>query len=202
MSVRNSKKIEGKRESIINSAIKVFARKGFENARISDIASEAGTAYGLIYHYFNSKEELLREIIEEKWALFLKSIKDIDDMESGFRQKIVKITGILLDTYKKFPELMKVLVAEYSRSPRLIKDGMMEPFLKVIKALENIIRKGQMADEVRKDISPTMASLMYMGVIDTLFTLVEIDPRGKFKKNIERRAKAIIEIYLNGVCKK
>jgi TetR/AcrR family fatty acid metabolism transcriptional regulator len=202
MSVRNSKKIEEKRESIINSAIKVFARKGFENARISDIASEAGTAYGLVYHYFDSKEELLKEIIEDKWALFLKSIKEVDEKENGFRQKIIKITTILLDTYKKFPELMRVLVAEYSRSPRLIKEGVKKPFLNAIKVFEGIIKKGQMSGEVREDVSPLMASLMYMGVIDTIFTLAEIDYRGKFTKSLKRRAEAIIDIYLNGLCKK
>jgi len=202
MSVRNLKKIEEKKETIINSAIKVFARKGFENARISDIASEAGTAYGLVYHYFNSKEELLKEIIESKWALFLKSIKEIDEKENGFGEKIMKITALLLDTYRKFPELMRVLVAEYSRSPRLIKEGIREPFLNVIKVLEGIIKKGQRSGEVREDVSPLMASLMYIGAIDTIFTLAEIDYRGKFAKNLKRRAEAIINIYLNGLCKK
>jgi len=202
MSVKNIKRVEEKRESIINSAIKVFATKGFENARISDIASEAGTAYGLVYHYFDSKEDLLKKIIEEKWTLFLKSIKEIDERERGFREKITKITALLLETYRKFPELMRVLVAEYSRSPRLIKEGMKEPFMKVIKALERIVKKGQMAEEVRKDISPMVASLMYMGVIDTIFTLAEIEYKGKFTKNLETRAKAIVDIYLNGLCKK
>ncbi len=201
MSVRNLKGVEEKRESIINSAIRVFARKGFENARISDIAEEAGTAYGLVYHYFSSKDELLKQIIEEKWSIFLKSIKEIDEKEKGLREKIIKITSLLLNTYKKFPELMKVLVAEYSRSPRLIKEGLNAPFLNVIKILERIIKNGKRSGEVREDVSPLMASLMYMGIVDTLFTLTEINKK-KFVRNLKNTADSLIDVYLNGLCKK
>lgn len=202
MSVRNLKRAEEKRGSIINSAIRTFAKKGFENARISDIAEDAGTAYGLVYHYFKSKDELLNEIIEEKWSIFLKSIREIGKREKGFREKIMRITSLLVDTYKGFPELIKVLVVEYSRSPRLIRAGVNKSFLEVIKVLEDIVKEGKRSGEVRNDVSPLVASLVYIGVIDTLFTLVEINYKGEFVKNLKKRAQAIIDIYLNGLCRK
>ena len=48
-----------KRRQILDAAIRVFARQGFHACRVSDVADEAGVAYGLVYHYFQSKEEIM-----------------------------------------------------------------------------------------------------------------------------------------------
>ena len=51
-----------KRRLILDAAIRVFARRGFHHCRVSDVADEAGVAYGLVYHYFESKEEILNTL--------------------------------------------------------------------------------------------------------------------------------------------
>jgi len=61
---RTPKVIEDRREQILNAAVRVFARKGFERATNKDIAEEAGITAGLIYHYFASKEMLLKAAID------------------------------------------------------------------------------------------------------------------------------------------
>ncbi|PZS09724.1 MAG: TetR/AcrR family transcriptional regulator, partial [Solirubrobacterales bacterium] len=48
-----------KRRVILDAAVRVFARQGFHTCRVADIADEAGVAYGLVYHYFSAKEEIL-----------------------------------------------------------------------------------------------------------------------------------------------
>lgn len=201
MSVR---KIKDKRESIMNSAIRVFARKGFENARISDIAEEAGTAYGLVYHYFKSKEELLNFILQDKWRLFLTSITEIDRKEKIFKDKVSKITEVLIETYRSFPELMRVIVVEYSRSPRFVKDHKVrKPFLEVVDVFENMVREAKKRGEVRECISPRSASIAYFGAIDAVFTFSEIGGREKgIFRNVKRMAEEIINIYLQGVCRR
>jgi len=67
-----------KRRNILDAAIKVFARQGFHSTRVSDIADEAGVAYGLVYHYFNSKDEVLNELFTERWSLLLTAIEEAD----------------------------------------------------------------------------------------------------------------------------
>ncbi len=57
---------------------RVFARQGFHSTRVSDIADEAGVAYGLVYHYFNSKDEVLNELFIERWSLLLAAIEEAD----------------------------------------------------------------------------------------------------------------------------
>ena len=60
-----------KRRQILDAAVRVFARQGFHATRVSDIADEAGVAYGLVYHYFRSKDEVLNELFVERWSLLL-----------------------------------------------------------------------------------------------------------------------------------
>ena len=67
-----------KRRQILDAAIRVFARQGFHSTRVSDIADEAGVAYGLVYHYFRSKDEVLNELFSERWSLLLAAIEETD----------------------------------------------------------------------------------------------------------------------------
>ena len=58
--------------------MRVFARQGFHTCRVSDIADEAGVAYGLVYHYFSSKEEILDTLFLERWDVMLEAIAEVD----------------------------------------------------------------------------------------------------------------------------
>jgi TetR/AcrR family transcriptional regulator, fatty acid metabolism regulator protein len=55
-----------RRRQILDAAVRVFARQGFHACRVSDIAREAGVAYGLVYHYFDSKDQVLNELFMER----------------------------------------------------------------------------------------------------------------------------------------
>ena len=67
-----------KRRMILDAAIRVLARQGYHGTRVSDIADEAGVAYGLVYHYFKSKDEVLNELFTERWSLLLAAIEEAD----------------------------------------------------------------------------------------------------------------------------
>src|SRR5213075_154673 len=67
-----------KRRLILDAAVRVFARQGFHTCRVSDIADEAGVAYGLVYHYFQSKDEVLDTLFLERWGLMVDAIASID----------------------------------------------------------------------------------------------------------------------------
>ncbi|MBA3508965.1 MAG: helix-turn-helix transcriptional regulator, partial [Thermoleophilaceae bacterium] len=81
-----------KRRLILDAAVTVFARKGFHHCRVSDVADEAGVAYGLVYHYFSSKEEILNELFLERWQIMLDAIAAIDSRESlAVREKLYEV---------------------------------------------------------------------------------------------------------------
>ena len=76
-----------KRRAILDAAVRVFARQGFHGCRVSDIADEAGVAYGLVYHYFRSKDEVLDTLFLERWNVMLEVIRDLDGHELSAREK-------------------------------------------------------------------------------------------------------------------
>ena len=67
-----------KRRIILDAAVRVFAREGFHTCRVSDIADEAGVAYGLVYHYFKSKDQVLDTLFLERWDVLLEAIRETD----------------------------------------------------------------------------------------------------------------------------
>ena len=71
-----SKQAVDKRRVILDAAVRVFAREGFHTCRVSDIADEAGVAYGLVYHYFTSKDEVLDTLFFERWNVLLEVIRE------------------------------------------------------------------------------------------------------------------------------
>ena len=88
-----------KRRNILDAAITVFARQGFHSTRVSDIADEAGVAYGLVYHYFNSKDEVLNELFSERWSLLLAAIEEADASSESPRSKLAAVAGFIVDSY-------------------------------------------------------------------------------------------------------
>ena len=106
-----------KRRMILDAAVTVFARQGFHHCRVSDVADEAGVAYGLVYHYFDSKEEILNELFLERWQIMLDAIAEIDSRpDVSAREKLHMVAGFIIDSYRNEPDLMKVIIVEVTRA--------------------------------------------------------------------------------------
>src|SRR4051794_30202374 len=96
-----------RRRQILDAAIRVFARQGFHSCRVSDIADEAGVAYGLVYHYFDSKDQVLNELFHERWSLMLAAIEEADRTGGGARGKLGAVAGFLFGLLRPDPGLVK-----------------------------------------------------------------------------------------------
>src|SRR5881392_963147 len=105
-----------KRRVILDAAVRVFARQGFHACRVADIADEAGVAYGLVYHYFGSKDEVLDTLFLERWKVLLELIADVDRQEIPAREKLYAIASFIVDSYRHDPDLMKVIIVEVTRA--------------------------------------------------------------------------------------
>src|SRR5271166_7039047 len=105
-----------KRRLILDAAVRVFARQGFHACRVSDIADEAGVAYGLVYHYFASKDEVLDTLFLERWNVMLDVIRDVDREQIPVREKLRAIASFIVDSYHHDPDLMKVIIVEVTRA--------------------------------------------------------------------------------------
>ncbi len=87
-----------KRRLILDAAVRVFARQGFHACRVSDIADEAGVAYGLVYHYFASKDEVPDTLFLERWNVMLEMIREVDARAIPVRAKLEAIARSLSRT--------------------------------------------------------------------------------------------------------
>ena len=143
-----------KRRQILDAAIRVFARQGFHSTRVSDIADEAGVAYGLVYHYFNSKDEVLNELFIERWSLLLAAIEEADRAGRAPREKLAAVAGFIVDSYRHDPELMKVIIVEVTRAANSFGRTHLPEIRRAYDSIAKIVAEGQEAGAFRRDIDP------------------------------------------------
>src|SRR5262245_35782555 len=160
-----------KRRQILDAAIRVFARQGFHSTRVSDIADEAGVAYGLVYHYFKSKEEVLNELFSERWSLLLAAIDEADG-SAGLapRAKLEAVSGFIVDSYRHDPELMKVIIVEVTRAANSFGRTHLPEIRSAYDSIAKIVAEGQESGAFRRDIDPTFASMSFYGAIEQLLS--------------------------------
>src|SRR5919201_4117396 len=103
---------EEKRQRLLGAAVRVFAAKGYHACRVGDIAEEAGVAYGLLYHYFPSKEAVLETIFRDTWTQMLDRIKEVERSGEPADEQIRRVAALVLRTWKRDPDLVRVLVRE------------------------------------------------------------------------------------------
>jgi TetR/AcrR family fatty acid metabolism transcriptional regulator len=116
VSTSRAKATRDKRRLILDAAVRVFARQGFHACRVADIADEAGVAYGLVYHYFASKDEILDTLFLERWNVMLATIREVDAEAIPVREKLEAIASFIVDSYRHDPDLMKVIIVEVTRA--------------------------------------------------------------------------------------
>ncbi|HET8566164.1 MAG TPA: TetR/AcrR family transcriptional regulator [Solirubrobacterales bacterium] len=159
-----------KRRLILDAAIRVFARQGFHATRVSDIADDAGVAYGLVYHYFRSKDEVLNELFVERWSLLLVAIEEADRTGAGPREKLGAVAGFIFDSYRHDPELMKVIIVEVTRAANSFGQTHLEEIRRAYEGIAKIVADGQARGALRADVEPMFASMAFYGAVEQLLS--------------------------------
>jgi TetR/AcrR family fatty acid metabolism transcriptional regulator len=159
-----------RRRQILDAAIRVFARQGFHACRVSDIANEAGVAYGLVYHYFNSKEQVLNELFAERWSLLLAAIEEVDAQPIAPREKLDAVAGFIIDSYRHDPELMKVIIVEVTRAANSFGRTHLPEIRQAYDLIAKIVADAQQSGAFREDVDPNFASMWFYGAIEQLLS--------------------------------
>jgi AcrR family transcriptional regulator len=194
-----------KRERILDAAIKVFARNGYHGSRISDIAREAGIAYGLVYHYFKNKEEILGSIFEQRWGGFLEALEGIAAEPTSAEDRLVSVAALMLSAYRVRPDWVKVLVIEIQRSQRFAEPGQLRAVGQLFDVVRRILRDGQESGELRRELDPAIACYVFLGALELAITslvlrLVEIDEASDAgRDHYSKVARTVVDIFLHGL---
>jgi TetR/AcrR family transcriptional regulator, fatty acid metabolism regulator protein len=159
-----------KRRMILDAAVRVFARQGFHTCRVSDIADEAGVAYGLVYHYFPSKDEVLDTLFLERWNVMLEAISETDAQAIPAREKLHAIASFIVDSYRHDPELMKVIIVEVTRAANSFGAVHLAKIAEAYGQISGIVEQAQKSGEFRSTISPEFAAMAFYGAIEQVLT--------------------------------
>src|SRR5947209_5189959 len=138
---------EDRRRQIRDAAVRVFAGRGFTQCRVADIAEEAGVAYGLVYHYFGSKDEVLDTLFLERWDVMVALIGDIDEQAIPARDKLRSIASFIVDSYRHDPDLMKVIIVEVTRAANSFGQTHLDVITRAYDRIAAIVASGQESGE-------------------------------------------------------
>jgi TetR/AcrR family fatty acid metabolism transcriptional regulator len=159
-----------KRRLILDAAVRVFARQGFHTCRVSDIADEAGVAYGLVYHYFQSKDEVLDTLFLERWELLLSAIAEIDERPIPPRDKLRAIASFIVDSYRHDPDLMKVIIVEVKRAANTFGGTHIAVIQRAYQCIASIVAGAQADGSFRSTVSAEFAAMAFYGAIEQVLT--------------------------------
>jgi AcrR family transcriptional regulator len=177
--------------------VRVFARKGYHAARVGDIAEEAGVAYGLLYHYFDSKDDVLRSVFRETWRALIETIKSVEEVEDEPREQLRKVAEILLRSWRRDPDLVRVLVLEVTRSQHLAEE--MDEIVASFAAIQEIVERGQADGSIRPDLDARLASYVFYGAIDELLTGWVLGRLPDADEDLVRAEHTVVEIVTGGL---
>lgn len=186
-----------KHNKIIVSATKVFAKKGFFNARISDIAKEAKVADGTIYLYFNNKFDILISVLEEEIGKIIDQIEKAIEKETDPEKMLTIFIEKHLSAMKQNKNLAEVIHIELRQSDRLVKEYRNTSFKQYIDVISGIIEKGQELGIYRTDILPDIAKRAFFGALDEA-SRIWTTP-GNVQYSVEETADQIIALFLSGM---
>ena len=170
-----------KRRVILDAAVRVFAQRGFHACRVADIAVEAGVAYGLVYHYFASKDEILDTVFTERWHVLLEAIAEADASDAPPRDQLYAIASFIIDSYRHDPDVMKVIVVEVTRAANSFGRTHLAEIDRAYAGIAGIVRAAQDAGTFTRSVPAEHAALAFYGIIEQLLSawVFELLPRGE-----------------------
>jgi TetR/AcrR family fatty acid metabolism transcriptional regulator len=188
-----------KRRIILDAAVRVFARQGFHSARVSDIADQAGVAYGLVYHYFGSKDEVLDTIFLERWNLLLEAIHEVDRGDAPPREKLTTITSFIVDSYRHDPDVMKVIIVEVTRAANSFGAKHLAKIREAYDGIAGIVEEAQDSGAFRQGITPRFAAMAFYGAIEQVLTgwIFDVLPHGEM--DFEEAKAFVVETICGGL---
>jgi TetR/AcrR family transcriptional regulator, fatty acid metabolism regulator protein len=189
-----------KRRMILDAAIRVFARRGFHACRVSDVADEAGVAYGLVYHYFDSKEEILDTLFTERWQVMLDAIREIDEkQEVTARDKLYMVASFIIDSYRHEPDLMKVIIVEVTRAANSFGRAHLEIIREAYAMIAGIVEAAQRDGSFKADISPYFGAMCFYGAIEQLLSAWIFDLIPGTNEEFEQAKELVVETICGGL---
>lgn len=198
-STRTEERKLEKEAVIFEAACRVFRNKGYHQARMADIAREAGISYGLVYHYYKSKSDLFDALYEEWWGGFDRVTGSLVLANLPVEEKMGRIARYFLDEYQKRPDLVHIFITEFSRSSANLTPERLDRFKKLMAVTEAIISKAQKDGFIRIDLKARYLTWFFLGAIEALLSSMVLENQPiKSQDAKQRLSDAVIKMFFEG----
>ena len=186
----------GKPQQIIDAAIRVFARTGYYNSRVSDIAREAGIASGTIYLYFKTKDEILVTLFREKMAEWVEFVRGQVAGEPDPVTKLRRLVALHFSVLEANPDLAEVVQVELRQGHKFFRGASAHEVSAYFTLIGGVLEEGIASGQIRPDVPVKLATKMLFGAMDQVATSWVL---GKRAYRLSDAAEAVAEIFLKGV---
>jgi AcrR family transcriptional regulator len=196
------------REKILSSAEKLFIQKGYTNTSVRDVCKEAKVNIALINYYFNSKEELYKEIIRLKTDPIIKALKELsEDEEISARDKFFKLFDIYSNFYEQNCHLPQLIAREVVTNSEISKWFHTHIIAKELKYIKDIFSEAQKYGIINNKYDSVVIMSFCLGAMMFILAgsqMVEklLGSEFTIKGSITEKIEIIKELLLNGVSNK
>jgi TetR/AcrR family fatty acid metabolism transcriptional regulator len=185
-----------KYETILRSAIKVFARNGFFSSKVADIAKEAGVADGTVYLYFKNKDDMLVSIfnyvMEDALEKGRARLARVDDPVEIVKQ----IAKAHLERFAGDRDLAIVFQAELRSSTKFMEQFSATGVTEYLELIRAAIQAGQKTGVFRKELNSTLMAKILFGALDEMVTNWVLS---KKKYSLVATGEVVLDVFFNGI---
>ena len=185
-----------KPQQIVEAAIRVFARNGYYNSRVSDIAREAGIASGTIYLYFKTKDEILVTLFREKMAAFVSALRTEIAREPRPEAKIRRLVRLHFEVLEASPDMAEVVQVELRQGQKFFRGASAHEISAYFELIGSILHEGVAGGVFRRDLPVKIATKMLFGAMDQMATSWVLGKRGY---RLADTADGLADIFLRGL---
>ena len=188
--------VADKREAILRAATRTFARNGYFNSKVADIASAAGVADGTVYLYFKSKEEILHSIFDRGVDNAITEARQQLEAISDPREKLRRIAHLHLERLGADRDLAVVFQVELRASTKFMEEFSAAGFAEYLGLIRSTFEEGQRAGVFRTELNAKVVSKILFGALDEMATNWILSRR---RYKLAPMADQVLDIFLNGV---
>jgi len=201
---RSEKKAVDKRSVILDAALKTFVKRGYPETRVSEIAAEARVAEGTLYNYFQSKEDLLLALFDEKWGWIIDDIRNKIRRLDDPNKKLKVMFSVVVRLFRKDRHLAEIFLIDVKQSSIFMKNYPVNRVVEFIDLIEEILDEGKRKGVYRKDLDTHVAKMIIFGaaqgiLLSWVLSESAAERKKTFKFSLYRAAKTLREIFKTGL---
>jgi TetR/AcrR family fatty acid metabolism transcriptional regulator len=188
--------VADKHEAILRAATRVFARNGYFNSKVADIAREAGVADGTVYLYFKSKEEILHSIFDRTMEEVIREGREQLESIEDPREKLRRIAHLHLERMGADRDLAVVFQVELRGSTKFMEEFSAAGFAEYLEMIRAAFEEGQRQGLFRRELNAKVVAKIFFGALDEMATNWILSKR---RYKLSPMADRVLDIFLNGV---